>query len=103
MVNMPITSVNPATGRPIETYESHDESTVESRIAGAVDAQSQFRNVPIAERAAILERAAGQLEARAGDLARLMTLEMGKPITAAEAEARKCAWVCRWYAENAEQ
>ncbi len=98
---MPIASVNPATGQPIETYELHSDTEVEARIARAAAAQAGFRSIPVEERVALLERAAEQLDARVGQLARLMTLEMGKPISAAEAEARKCAWVCRWYAENA--
>jgi succinate-semialdehyde dehydrogenase/glutarate-semialdehyde dehydrogenase len=101
MVMMPITSVNPATGRPIRSYEPHDAATIEARLSRAVTAQSEFRTTGIEERAAILHRAADELESRAPELARLMTLEMGKPIGAAESEARKCAWVCRWYADNA--
>jgi len=101
MVMMPITSVNPATGRPIRSYEPHDAATIEARLAGAVTAQSEFRTTRLEERTAILHRAADELESRAPELARLMTLEMGKPIGAAESEARKCAWVCRWYADNA--
>jgi len=101
MANMPITSVNPATGRPIRSYESHDEADIESRLVRAVEAQGRFRLSPLDERASILHRAADELESRVSELARLMTLEMGKPIGAAESEARKCAWVCRWYADNA--
>jgi succinate-semialdehyde dehydrogenase/glutarate-semialdehyde dehydrogenase len=101
MVMMPITSVNPATGRPIRSYEPHDAATIEARLAGAVNAQSEFRTTRLEQRAAILHRAADELESRAPELARLMTLEMGKPIGAAESEALKCAWVCRWYADNA--
>ena len=98
---MPITSVNPATGRTIQSYEPHDTDDIELRLARAVTAQAEFRTTSLEQRAAILHRAADELESRAPELARLMTLEMGKPIGAAEAEALKCAWVCRWYADNA--
>ncbi len=98
---MPITSVNPATGRPVQSYDPHNADEIEARIARAVVAQREFRGSRVEQRAAILHRAAEQLESRTGEFGRLMTVEMGKPIGAAEAEARKCAWVCRWYAENA--
>jgi len=98
---MPITSVNPATGRKIQSYEPHDADEIELRLARAVTAQAEFRLTSLEQRAAILHRAADELESRAPELARLMTLEMGKPIGAAEAEAFKCARVCRWYADNA--
>jgi len=98
---MPITSVNPATGRTIRSYEPHDTKDIEIRLARAVTAQAEFRSTSFDHRAAILHRAADELESRLPELARLMTLEMGKPIGAAEAEAAKCAWVCRWYADNA--
>ena len=58
MVMMPITSVNPATGRPIRSYEPHDAATIEARLSRAVTAQSEFRTTGIEERAAILHRAA---------------------------------------------
>ena len=48
-------------------------------------------------------RAAGILEAEKRELGAVMTLEMGKPIAAAIAEAEKCASACRYYAANAER
>src|SRR5690606_30590088 len=74
---------------------------VSSRIGRAESAFRRLRGRPIAERAARMRRAAEILESRKHELGRLMTLEMGKPISAAEAEAAKCAVACRFYAENA--
>src|SRR5262249_6042682 len=61
----------------------------------------RWRAVPFAERAARMTRAAELLDAHKQELGRVMTLEMGKPVGAAVAEAEKCAWVCRYYAEHA--
>ena len=98
---MPMISIDPATGRTLSSYEEIDATAVEDRLLLAVRAQREFASSPLEERTGILRRAGDVLENRAGELAHLMTREMGKPIGAAEAEARKCAWVCRWYADNA--
>jgi succinate-semialdehyde dehydrogenase/glutarate-semialdehyde dehydrogenase len=55
-----------------------------------------------AERAVLMNNAATVLKTRREEYARLMTLEMGKPIAAARAEVDKCAWVCNYYADHAE-
>ncbi len=98
---MPLHSVNPATGRVLESYEETDAVAVEGCLARAAEAQPLFAARDLASRTRILERAAELLESRVGEYARLMTLEMGKPIRAAEAEVMKCARVCRWYARHA--
>lgn len=55
----------------------------------------------IAERAAALHAVAGRLDAEAADHAERMATEMGKPVAQGKAEAEKCAWVCRYYADHA--
>jgi succinate-semialdehyde dehydrogenase / glutarate-semialdehyde dehydrogenase len=100
---MAITSRNPATGEALNSYDENDSAATDEKLARAAHAFRQHRRMPLARRAERMLAAARILEEEKDDLARLMTLEMGKPIRAAVAEAEKCAWVCRYYAENAER
>jgi succinate-semialdehyde dehydrogenase/glutarate-semialdehyde dehydrogenase len=100
---MPIASVNPATGETIATFTPLGSADIELKLQRAVEAFAINRARTFAERAKRMMRAAEILEARADELGRMITLEMGKPITAAIGEVRKCATVCRHYAENAER
>jgi succinate-semialdehyde dehydrogenase/glutarate-semialdehyde dehydrogenase len=100
---MTLSSVNPATGDVLREWEETAPDDVEARVARAVAAQAAWRDVPFAERARLLGAAADLLQERSDRYARLMTEEMGKPLGQAKAEAEKCAWVCRWYAERAER
>ena len=99
---MPIASVNPATGQTLRTFDAHSETEIERRLALAASLFPRWRTVSFSERAARLLRAAEILESRKQEWGRIMTLEMGKPIGAAIAEAEKCAWACRYYAAEAE-
>jgi succinate-semialdehyde dehydrogenase / glutarate-semialdehyde dehydrogenase len=100
---VPIATINPATGETIRTFDAISEAEIERRVALASAEYPRWRAVPMAERATRMVRAAEFLEAHRQELGRLMTLEMGKPIGAAVAEAEKCAWVLRYYAENGER
>lgn len=100
---MPIVSINPSTGELIERFEPMSDAAVDERIARAERAFQHHRRTSFAERAEKLNRLAHLLDSGADDLGRLMTEEMGKPIAAAVAEARKCALACRYYAEHAER
>ncbi|MFI8291694.1 NADP-dependent succinic semialdehyde dehydrogenase [Streptomyces sp. NPDC085614] len=98
---MGIATVNPATGETLRTYDAHGPEEVERRIAAAHETFRVYRTTTFAERARLMRRAADLLDEDTDDIARTMTIEMGKPITAARAEAAKCAKAMRWYAENA--
>jgi succinate-semialdehyde dehydrogenase / glutarate-semialdehyde dehydrogenase len=98
---MPIASINPANGETLRTFEPHSEAEIERRVSLASDEFARWRRVSFAERAARMSRAGDLLETHKQQLARVMTLEMGKPVGAAVAEAEKCVWVCRYYAEHA--
>jgi succinate-semialdehyde dehydrogenase/glutarate-semialdehyde dehydrogenase len=99
---MAIATINPATGETIRTFTAHDEREIDARIARAAETFRQWRRVPVRERAAAVGRLGELLEREKRELGALMTLEMGKPITAAIEEAAKCATACRYYAERAE-
>ncbi len=99
---MAIASVNPATGETIATFEPLTKDDLELRLQRAVAAFAINRARSFAERAQRMTRAAEILESRAEQYARTITLEMGKPLTAAVAEVKKCANVCRHYAEHAQ-
>jgi succinate-semialdehyde dehydrogenase/glutarate-semialdehyde dehydrogenase len=98
---MPIASINPATGETIKTFEPFTEEQVEEKLQRASDTFSVYRQTSFEARESMMLRAAEILETEKTEFARLMTIEMGKPIKGAVGEAEKCAWVCRYYADNA--
>jgi succinate-semialdehyde dehydrogenase/glutarate-semialdehyde dehydrogenase len=98
-----IASINPATGEMLRAFEPLTDAQVEERLARAEAAYRLYRNTPLAERRGWLSAAAQILESEQDRLGRIMTLEMGKPIAAARAEAAKCATACRYYAEHGER
>ena len=97
---MGIATINPATGETLETFEALTDTQIEDKLERADRAFGQYRRTLLAERAEWLEVAAGILERDRIKLGKLITLEMGKPIKGAIAEVEKCAWVCRYYAEQ---
>jgi succinate-semialdehyde dehydrogenase/glutarate-semialdehyde dehydrogenase len=100
---MPIASINPATGETLKTFASLSAQHLEEKLERATETFRNHKRTSFAERARRMQRAAEILEIEKKEFARIMTLEMGKPIQSAEQEAEKCAWVCRYYAENAEK
>jgi succinate-semialdehyde dehydrogenase/glutarate-semialdehyde dehydrogenase len=100
---MAIATINPATGQTVKTFEELTNAQVDAKIQRAVDAFPKFRALTFADRGKMMLRAAELLESEKNTLAKLMTLEMGKTLRSAVDEAVKCAWVCRYYAENAEK
>jgi len=100
---MPIATVNPSTGQTVRTFEPHAREEVLARIDAAHVAHRKLRECSFAERAAWLRRAADLLESEVTETARLLTVEMGKPIDQSKAEVLKCARAMRFYADNAEE
>src|SRR5579862_9307961 len=100
---MTLQSINPATGELVETYTEITPAAAASAVAAAHAAFPAWRRTSFAARAALMRKAAGVLRARADEFARLMALEMGKPVTAGAAEVAKCAVGCEYYADHAER
>ncbi len=100
---MSISTVNPANGQNLRTFEPFTAARVSEALDRGVAAFEKHRRTSFAERATHMRKAAEILNAECRELGRLMTLEMGKPIKAAIAEAEKCATACSYYAENAER
>jgi succinate-semialdehyde dehydrogenase/glutarate-semialdehyde dehydrogenase len=98
---MGIATINPATGKLLKTFEPLNDAEIEGCLALAAQAFQQYRRVSISQRSEWMLKAADILEQDAETFAKIMTEEMGKPIKGAIAEAKKSAWVCRYYAENA--
>ena len=100
---MTIASINPATGETLHTFTPLTNAEIESKLSLAVSTFANYRKSSLELRRKRLLKAAEILEQDAQQWAELMTMEMGKPIKGAVAEAKKCAWVCRYYAEMAEE
>ncbi len=100
---MPIQTVNPATGELLKSFRQISDKDLEQKIEKARTRFASHHRTTFAERAALMRKAGEILESGKESFAKLMTLEMGKLFTAAIAEASKCAWACRFYADEAEK
>jgi succinate-semialdehyde dehydrogenase/glutarate-semialdehyde dehydrogenase len=99
---MPMEVINPATGEPVKTYDTLTKEELGPAIRASHEAFLSWRNISFAERAQLMRKAAKVLREDADKYAKLMAVEMGKPVRDGRAEANKCAWVCDYYAENAQ-
>src|ERR1700731_962571 len=100
---MAIATINPTTGQVVRTFEPLSNAQIEVKLQKAADTFLSYRKVPFAERAQKMLKAAAILDGEKETFAKMMTTEMGKTFRSAVDEAAKCAWVCRYYAENAER
>jgi succinate-semialdehyde dehydrogenase / glutarate-semialdehyde dehydrogenase len=100
---MAIATINPTTGELLKSFDALTDAQIEQKLQLAADIFPKFRALTFVDRGRWMLRAADLLEAEKYDLARVMTLEMGKTYRSAVDEAVKCAWACRYYAENAER
>src|SRR5438477_6238853 len=99
---MTIKGINPATGEELKSYQETSDAEVEAILRASNQAFEQWKQVPIPKRTDMLKSVAEKLRARRAELAELMAREMGKPLAQGRAEIDKCAWVCDYYAQEAE-
>jgi succinate-semialdehyde dehydrogenase/glutarate-semialdehyde dehydrogenase len=99
---MAIATINPATGETVREFEAHDAAEVDRRIGEAQSAFEALHDTDFATRAGWMRATAQIMDAEADEVAAILTLEMGKPLSQAKAEVLKCAKNMRFYAEHAE-
>src|SRR5690606_35201501 len=102
-VSMATATINPATGETLETFDELSDAGIERALERAWQTFLSYRSTRFAERAKWMHAAADVLEREKEQWGELITTEMGKLRSAAIAEVEKCAWVCRFYADNAER
>jgi succinate-semialdehyde dehydrogenase/glutarate-semialdehyde dehydrogenase len=100
---MAIASINPATGEKLKEFPPFDDSEIEKRLKRAGDGFARHRRLAFDRRSELMEAAAELLLQEKDNLARTITLEMGKLFRASVEEIDKCARACRFYAENGER
>ncbi|HLQ61649.1 MAG TPA: NAD-dependent succinate-semialdehyde dehydrogenase [Candidatus Acidoferrales bacterium] len=95
-------SINPATEEELARFDEHSAGQVDRLLEAAHSASLRWRRETFERRGALMNEVAARLRAEKTGLAAMATAEMGKPLAEAEAEVLKCAWVCEYFAENAE-
>jgi succinate-semialdehyde dehydrogenase / glutarate-semialdehyde dehydrogenase len=95
-------SINPATGEELKNYPDMDENEIDDILNLSNNTFMEWKNTSFSERAGKMKKAHDILLTRKDEFAKIMTLEMGKPIKQSISEIEKCAWVCEYFAENAE-
>jgi succinate-semialdehyde dehydrogenase/glutarate-semialdehyde dehydrogenase len=98
-----ISTINPVNGEKLKEYSLHNDQQVTELLSKGSQCFSKWKKTPFRERSNLMYKAAEVLEKNKNTYALTMTQEMGKTFSGACAEVDKCAWVCRYYADHAEQ
>ena len=99
---MSLRSINPYTNSVIEEFDEFSESKLEELLIQSGDAFKKWKRTKFDYRRSLMNRVSGLLIENIKEYAESITAEMGKPLSESKAEVEKCAWVCDYYAENAE-
>ncbi len=98
-----IQSINPVNNQIIKEYEEMNSSTIDKILDKTVENFGLWRKSSIKSRCEKMIKLAELLLLKREELGKIITLEMGKPITQSIAEVEKCAFLCKYYAENADE
>lgn len=98
-----LTSINPYSGEINATYETIDNTALETKIQTAHQAYEAWRNTSFAERKTLFYKLAEVIDAKIDELARLQTIEMGMLIWPSKKGMSGTSSLIRWFADNAEQ
>ncbi len=98
-----IETVNPTSGERIARYAEAPPAEVASIVRVVAESAAAWQQTTFEHRRSLMLKVASLLRERSADYAELMALEMGKPVAQGKSEAEKCAWVCEFYAEHAEE
>lgn len=96
-------SINPFNGQLISIYEEHTSDDLQGILDKVQQEYIHWKQTSYGERSALMAKVASVLRNRKEEFARLMTLEMGKLLRESMAEIEKCAWVCEYYSQHAEE
>lgn len=99
---MKIESVNPANNKKIQEYTLLTDEEVLEKLQQSESTFKAWRKTSFDHRSKLMLKAADVLTVYKDRYALMMTREMGKTLASSVAEIEKCAWVCRYYAENAD-
>lgn len=100
---MEFKSLNPYDGEQVGSYSPLSEEELMEKLNKSATAYTSWRKFTLAERCSLIKKAGQVLRDHVEEYAKMITLEMGKPISEARAEVNKCAWVCDYYADNGEE
>lgn len=97
-----IRSINPYNGEKLAEHSEFTSEEIKSALKKADETFKEWKKTSFAHRKELLLKVAEDLKENSREFAQSITLEMGKPISQSIAEVEKCAWVCEYYAENAQ-
>ncbi|MFO8031526.1 MAG: NAD-dependent succinate-semialdehyde dehydrogenase [Desulfohalobiaceae bacterium] len=98
---MQFNAISPASEEMLQSYPCLEPEKMRIRVQDCQKAFQKWQTRSFAERSELMLGIAGQLRQQSANLSRMITMEMGKPLSSAQAELEKCAWVCEYYAEKA--